>query len=279
MKILITGASGFIGKHLTNDLADHDLLLWSRTTPPAIHGVEYVESGDLTNTAWWRDAKIPPGVDAVIHLAEPIKLKLGRTTIESIIESHCEFLANACRASRIVIYPDTAYRYDHHIKPANRTYLDIKKRVARELLPYPNFISPVIHPLLDSGGALSRLQRQQRKVPLINPFSEFNARIPVLTIPELMIFFRNHIQNSDTRIMDWYGHITTVGELMADDGRRDLVTPSTILRRCLGPLSGLPAVSILLNGRAITDSPNRSLNGQPRQPAPLDDCTQRKAGH
>ena len=279
MKILITGASGFIGRHLTNDLADHDLVLWSRTPPMTIHGIEYVESGDLANTAWWRDARIPTGVDAVIHLAEPIKLKLGHTVAESIIESHCAFLANACRASRLVIYPDTAYRYDRRVKSSNRTYLDIKRRVTRELLPYPSFISPVVHPLLDSDGALSRLRRQQRKVPLINPFSAFNARIPVLSVPELLVFFRDHIQNSDTRIMDWYGHIPTVGDLMADESRRDLITPSKILRRFLGPLSGLPAVSILLNGRAIPDSPNRSLNGWPERPAPRDDCAHREAGH
>lgn len=278
MKILITGASGFIGKHLGNHLADHDLVLWSRTPPSAIHGIEYVESGDLANTGWWRDAKIPPDVDAVIHLAEPIKTKLSRTVAESVIESHCAFLTNACRSSRLVIYPDTAYRYDRRVKSANRTYLDIKRRVTGELSAHPSFISPVIHPLIDSGGALSRLQRQQRKVPLINPFSAFNARIPVLSIPELLVFFRDHIENGDTRIMDWYGQIPTVCDLMAGEGRRDMVIPSQILRQCLGPLAGLPAVSILLNGRALPDSPNRSLNGWPGQPAPRDGSSHREAG-
>ena len=69
MKILVTGASGFIGQILVAALADQDLVLWSRTQASSGSNAEYRASGDLRDTAWWRNTELPGGVNVVIHLA------------------------------------------------------------------------------------------------------------------------------------------------------------------------------------------------------------------
>lgn len=252
MKVLITGASGFIGRILSTGLAGHELVLWSRQSLPAVSGAEYSQSHDLRDVAWWRNVEIPQDVDVVIHLAEPVKLKLTPEVVDLIVSSHCSFLENACQTAQLVIYPNTAYRYDFEIGSANRPYLEIKTRVVREFASHPNFISPVIHPLIDSDGTLARLVREQARVPLLNPFAAFDANIPVLTVPDLLHWFRNQIENRDVRDEDWYSHIPTVGTLMAHPSRRDSITLSKFFRGCLRPFAKVPAVSILLNGRAVS---------------------------
>ena len=65
MKILITGASGLIGKALQNSFAEkgHDLLLAGRREPRAVNQIQWtIESG-------FADPRRLEGIDAFIHLA------------------------------------------------------------------------------------------------------------------------------------------------------------------------------------------------------------------
>ena len=65
MKILITGASGLIGKALQNSFAEkgHDLLLAGRSEPRAANQIQWtIESG-------FADPRRLEGIDAFIHLA------------------------------------------------------------------------------------------------------------------------------------------------------------------------------------------------------------------
>ncbi len=253
MKILVTGASGFIGRILAKSLSEHNLLLWSRT--PVDHGVgiDFSTSDDLRNTAWWQDVELPDDLDAVIHLAEPVKVKLTDETVKSIVSSHRAFLENACDSAQLVIYPNTAYRYDRRVGSKNRRYLEIKAEVARELAVRENFISPVIHPLIDSSGALARLVEAQSKLPAINPFSAFEARIPVLTVPELILFFRNQLQHTYQLNADWFGGCPAICDLTHRPERRDVRVLSRLFKWSLLPFSKVPTISILLEGRTIPE--------------------------
>lgn len=251
MKILVTGASGFIGRILAESLGEHDLLLWSRSPVPAGVGIESSISDDLRNTAWWKNVELPDGLDAVIHLAEPVKVKLTDETVQSIVASHRAFLENACANAQLVVYPNTAYRYDRRVGLKNRHYLKIKTEVSRELAVRENFISPVIHPLIDSSGALARLIEVQSKLPAINPFSAFEARLPVLSEPELISFFRHQLQHSYQLRADWFGRYPAISDLTHRQGRRDFVALSRSLRWSLRPFLNVPTISILLEGRTI----------------------------
>lgn len=251
MKVLVTGASGFIGRVLAESLSDHDLLLWSRTQLRAGPRAEYFASDDLRNTAWWQNAELPQGVDAVIHLAEPVKTKFTGEAVEAIVSSHRAFLEQACTRAQLVIYPNTAYRYDGHVGKKNRQYLRIKTEVVRKLCTRANFVSPVIHPLIDSNGSLARLVEAQSRLPILNPFCSFKARIPVLTVPELVAFFQDQLQHTYQLHADWYHRYPAIADLTRRSDRRDWAILSEVLKLALLPLSNSPSVSILMKGREI----------------------------
>ena len=68
-RILLTGASGFVGRHLLRDLLarGYRVRTVGRTTPPAGPDVEHVTIGDLGTPIDWRP--LLDGVDHVVHSA------------------------------------------------------------------------------------------------------------------------------------------------------------------------------------------------------------------
>lgn len=68
-RILLTGATGFVGRYLLDDLATrgYRLRTASRSTTPAVAGVEHVAIGDLGTPIDWRP--LLDGVDLVVHSA------------------------------------------------------------------------------------------------------------------------------------------------------------------------------------------------------------------
>jgi UDP-glucose 4-epimerase len=68
MRILLTGATGFIGRHLLPELAgDHEVFAVAKGEPPAGSSAEWIR-GDLSGTL--DRSTLPKAVDAVIHLAQ-----------------------------------------------------------------------------------------------------------------------------------------------------------------------------------------------------------------
>ncbi|WID94427.1 NAD-dependent epimerase/dehydratase family protein [Bosea vestrisii] len=68
-RVLLTGASGFVGRHLLHDLVarGYRLRIAGRRTVSAISGVEQVAIGDLGTSVDWRP--LLDGVDLVVHSA------------------------------------------------------------------------------------------------------------------------------------------------------------------------------------------------------------------
>lgn len=101
MKVLVTGAAGFVGRHLCRALVDasHEVIRLSREVPPAhqaIPSVVYV-SGDVTQAATITLDKFA-GCNAVFHLVGIIQEGRGRgQTFEAI---HVEGTRNVLAAAK-----------------------------------------------------------------------------------------------------------------------------------------------------------------------------------
>ncbi len=66
-RILITGATGFVGRHCVRALADFEVVATVRRAGPEIPGVEHIVVGDLAEKPQWSAAM--SGVEIVVHLA------------------------------------------------------------------------------------------------------------------------------------------------------------------------------------------------------------------
>lgn len=123
MRILITGGTGFVGKHIVNRLKSyHDLVLLHRdgTQGSLPSGVEII-SGDVTDPASLV-GKLE-GFDAVIHLVAIIE-EHGSATFDSVIRCGTENMVEAAQLAGIPRFihmsalgaqDNQAYPY-HHAK-------------------------------------------------------------------------------------------------------------------------------------------------------------------
>jgi uncharacterized protein YbjT (DUF2867 family) len=83
MRVLLTGATGTLGRHLTTDLqaARHELRALSRREQPALPGVDWMR-GDL-RTGEGLDAAVA-GIDTIVHAATHGGLSEGKTRLRYI---------------------------------------------------------------------------------------------------------------------------------------------------------------------------------------------------
>lgn len=87
MKILVTGASGFVGRALTSQLVAldmHHVIAMTRSPPPnPLWGAQYVVLGDLRQPVLWSEALV--GVACVVHTAARVHV-LSDQTKQSLAE-------------------------------------------------------------------------------------------------------------------------------------------------------------------------------------------------
>jgi nucleoside-diphosphate-sugar epimerase len=104
MRILITGVTGFIGRHLAARLAEeHQVIGLARRRPPTpIPGVTYLYQ-ELT--APLDLAQLPPQIDAVIHQAAQIHIP---ATFSGGADDAAPFLANVVATWRLLRYAEQA---------------------------------------------------------------------------------------------------------------------------------------------------------------------------
>jgi UDP-glucose 4-epimerase len=104
MRVLVTGATGFIGRHLLPRLvAEHEVIGLVRHSPPSpIPGVTYIEQ-ELTQPL--ERARLPQQVDAIIHQAALIDTG---SAITSTGNDAAPFLANVVATWRLLHYAQQA---------------------------------------------------------------------------------------------------------------------------------------------------------------------------
>lgn len=105
MKVLVTGASGFIGSYLTDELISHGY---------DVTAVDFVD-GDLRLPRTARELIKKYTPDVVMHLAGLVGRLFGEEDVENTIRSNAiatTYIAKACAAAGIrLIYASTSEAY------------------------------------------------------------------------------------------------------------------------------------------------------------------------
>ena len=110
-KVLITGADGFIGSHLTEFLVDHNYVVrafvcynsfnsngWLDTLPKDIKSKIEIISGDIRDPNGVREAM--KGIDIVFHLAALIAIPFSYHSPDSYIDTNVKGTLNVIQAAR-----------------------------------------------------------------------------------------------------------------------------------------------------------------------------------
>ena len=253
MRILITGASGYLGTTLRPLFANDDVSLLSRKPLSLCPNEQCFRSGNIQESGWWSSLSRESQFDAIFHLAEPVKVNIDIRTMQSIIDGHVEFMGHFSGAGATVIYPLTAYLYDRRLSRANATYAGIKRGVYERLKDHARVAFPVIHPIRDADQGLGRLIHIERRIPIVNMMCAFEATVPVLRLEHLRSIFADPKSIKPGR-MDIFSEIVAMKHLFKDDQRANVIALSRAFRRLLMLLSTVQNFNLLVHGRKIDDS-------------------------
>ena len=250
MKILITGASGYIGTILRQVFANDEVTLLSRRPLAAGRNEKWFVSGNVQSEFWWNSLPPDRDIDVIFHLAEPVKEHFAGTVKNAVIEGHLAFINHFSAKGAKLVYPLTAYIYDGRLSRSNANYMEIKQAIYQRLKGNAKVSFPIIHPLSDSAQGLGRLIQLEKRVPLVNVMCAFEATIPVLRLEHLRQAFAEPGLMTPGR-HDVYSEIAPIKQLFNDDARANIRVLSQALRFVLTLLSFVPSFSLLVNGRDI----------------------------
>jgi len=242
-KILITGANGkmatLVREHYRNDC----VYLTSRQRIDIISDNEIniiCESLEVYN--WWRRVEDYAPFDKVLHFSEPVKNK--NKDISSIVRSHVAFLSWACKCSKHVVYPLTAYLYDK--TRINNPYVRIKKQTLKKVKKYKNISLPIVHPVIDLDGGIKRQIYVIAQIPVFNIFCNFNAKIPVVYTRDLIVELTN---STRTGVFDVYSAKLRVSEIFEQNKKINSSVISNTLKFLLIFFAYKSLINTLIYGR------------------------------
>lgn len=247
MRVLISGAGGFLGTHLLRGLAGHMLIAASRRP---IEGYEWRRLGDLRGEVDW-DALLA-GVDAVVHLANIAHQTASENDLERVNVRATEELCAAAKRKGVkhLVYVSSIYAQVGHTSsgvvteadvpaPANaygRSKLAAERAVAASAVPFTS-LRPVL--LLGEGakGNVKTLYRMAR-LPLPLPLGSIAAKRSFLSV-----------ENFTSAVATILGNPRTFGETFIVADRTPLTISELVaqVRHDLGRKPGvvsLPAGSL-----------------------------------
>lgn len=251
LNILITGANGNIAKVARDLFRSHKLILLSRTYCECSPNEIWIQSASLEFSEWWRTFSIGNQFDLVLHLAEPVRVAVPADDIPKIVESHTAFLETISSKAKIVLYPRTALIYDARLMTRDLSYIRIKNEVLRNVATLVNVVSPVIHPIVDSGPGLCKLIGYVKKFPMVNIFCAFNATIPVLCTADLRKELLALNKRVNLQSGDWYSYNKTVAEVFNNNHKLNVYIIGKFVHFVVSKLTFHPRISLLIFGRKL----------------------------
>lgn len=253
MKILITGASGYIGTILRGIFANEEVTLLSRRLIAPSKNEQWFVSRDLQDERWWNSLPADSVFDVVFHLAELVKANVNNKVKQKIIDNHIRFIDYFTAKGAKVIYPLTAYLYDGALSSSNAIYAEIKYAVYSHLHGNRKVSFPIIHPICDSGHGLGKLIQMERQFPWVNTMSTFQATIPVLRLAYLKQTLADPISMPYGQF-DIFSEIRAIKDIFHNEARINIFLLSRAIFYVLAPLRFVPSFNLLIKGRQINDS-------------------------
>jgi UDP-glucose 4-epimerase len=248
-KILVTGASGFIGRALVSHLASRgfEVRAAARQTEamPSGANIEPLTLPDLAGPVDW--IALIGNADGVVHLAGVAHRDgVDETAYDRIIHQTTSELASACAAAHVrMIYvssigAQTGSAADHVITendvPRPVSAYDRAKLKAEEAIRASGCDYTILRPVLVYGpgakGNMGRLMKlASSRWPL--PFASLRSRRSLLGIDNFVDAIRFCLSSDLTRSETF---------IVADDGPISVAEMLTLMRRAVGRAPGLFAV-------------------------------------
>ncbi|MDT3687801.1 MAG: NAD-dependent epimerase/dehydratase family protein [Pseudorhodoplanes sp.] len=208
MRLLITGASGFVGQALTRALAGSDFLVRAAARyPAAIPSLAYIEPAYLPDLASGPDwTPLLQDIDAVIHLAGIAHAGAGIAddVYDRVNRAVTETLAQACATRNIrmifisSIRAQTGPAADHilteHDTPRptdayGRSKLAAEDAVRRSGASFVILRPVVMYGLGVKGNIATVLRLAKTSLPL--PFADFHEKRSLLAVNNLVAAIRH----------------------------------------------------------------------------------------
>lgn len=264
MRVIITGASGFVGRHLVADFAKAsgvDVYCVIRRPGIAQSGAMREVIVDLSQKAWTNG--LPDRADLVVHLAQSTRYRefpdAARDILKVNVDATVELAAWACRAGvRRFLFASTGNVYGHASSPRDesdptdaRTMYAASKLSAELLLrPYAEFFEVVVMRLFgvygpgQTGMLLSRIIDKVLAGEEITLAGGIGVRLNPLFIDDCVSVLR---QLCDVELSNRYEIFNVGGGEVVDLAQ---------VARYLEELTGLKART------RVTDDPHASLIGR-----------------
>jgi hypothetical protein len=140
--------------------------------------------------------------------------------------------------------------YDRNLADSNKIYNGIKLGVYKELHCQKGIKFPVIHPLIDGNRGISRLRNIESRIPFVNIFATFNAKLPILRLDDLQRELSEMGESTPDRY-DIYSEYIYIKDIFYSASRFNIMFISKFIYWLVKIVNSVYPFRLLISGRKI----------------------------